>query len=654
MSEDAPEAGKVGLDDFLAAGGTVESLIETADSSLPDLAEDEGVEYLATSHGLVWNKVTRDGVIPTTLTNFTAQIVREVEEDDGAEVRREYMLDAKLGGRTHRFRVPVAQFAGMNWASEHLGARALVYPGFTTKDRARFAIQVLSKDVTRQKVYGHTGWREIEGQWVYLHAGGAIGSTGPLPDIQVNVGDGLALYVLPEPPVEGLGSAVAASLKLLEVAHETTSYCLFAAIWRAVLGSCDFSLHLSGPTGVAKSELSSLVQRHFGPGMDARHLPASWSSTDNALEGLAFLAKDTILCIDDFAPTGTQNDVQQLHRKADRIFRAQGNHSGKGRMRADGTLRPPRPPRGLILSSGEDIPKGHSLRARLLVLEVEPGTVDFDRLTQAQQDASAGLYAQAMAGFVKWLAPQYETIRRDLVRKRDELRDWFSRNAKGEHRRNPTLFADLSLGFRNFLRYARHLGVLTHEEGGVLWVRCLEVFAQVSQAQSQHQAENEPTQRFLTLLSAALASGRAHVASLGGREPMNAERWGWRQKTYGGEEMTEIWTPLGDRVGWVHEDDLYLELDAAYAAAQRLARDSGDSLLINASTLKKRLFEKRLLVSVERRGNRVRYQVRKVVEGNRRELLHLHPRCLTAGTVSQVAQEDHSDEEDADLGEDTE
>ena len=44
-----------------------------------------------------------------------------------------------------------------------------------------------------------------------------------------------------------------------------------------------------------KTELAALAQQHFGPGMDARHLPASWSSTGNAIEGLAFAAKDALL-----------------------------------------------------------------------------------------------------------------------------------------------------------------------------------------------------------------------------------------------------------------------------------------------------------------------------------------------------------------------
>ena len=69
-------------------------------------------------------------------------------------------------------------------------------------------------------------------------------------------------------------------------------------------------------------------------------------------------------------------------------------------MRGDTTLRPVKRPRGLIVSTGEDTPRGQSLRARLFVLELGPGDLDFELLSQAQADAAAGLYAQAMAGFL--------------------------------------------------------------------------------------------------------------------------------------------------------------------------------------------------------------------------------------------------------------
>src|SRR5206468_3731005 len=100
-----------------------------------------------------------------------------------------------------------------------------------------------------------------------------------------------------------------------------------------------------------------------------------------SLEGLASTAKDALLVVDDFAPQGGAHDVARYHREADRLLRAQGNRAGRGRCRPDGSVRPARPPRGSIISTGEDVPRGQSLRARLLVLELAPGELDWSRLT---------------------------------------------------------------------------------------------------------------------------------------------------------------------------------------------------------------------------------------------------------------------------------
>src|SRR5262245_64062034 len=96
--------------------------------------------------------------------------------------------------------------------------------------------------------------------------------------------------------------------------------------------------------------------------------------------------------------------MQRMHRDADRLLRAQGNRSGRQRMRADTSLRPAKPPRGLLISTGEDVPRGQSLRARMLILDVAPGAVDWKKMTACQEDAAASIYGQAMAGFVQWLA----------------------------------------------------------------------------------------------------------------------------------------------------------------------------------------------------------------------------------------------------------
>jgi hypothetical protein len=393
-------------------------------------------------------------------------------------------------------------------------------------------LQLLSGDVPRRTVFRHTGWRQVAEQWYYLHAGGAIGTDGLAADLPVTLPDPLAGFWLPDPPKGAdLAAAVGASLGLLRLGPDRATFPLVSAVYRSVLGDMDFALHLAGPTGCYKSEAAALAQQHFGAGMDARHLPASWASTGNALEGLAFTAKDALLAVDDFCPTGTGNDVQRYHTEADRLFRGQGNRAGRQRMRADATLRPAKPPRGLVLSTGEDTPRGQSLRARLLVLEISPG--DFGpappdpnpTLTACQRDAG-GKYSAALAGFLRWLALQLDAIRARLRAELAELRD--GARSDGQHARTPGIIADLALGLRYLLDFARTAGAVSESERGDLWKRGWAALGEAAAQQATQIATSEPAGLFLRLLSAAVASGYAHIADERGNEPREPQRWGWR------------------------------------------------------------------------------------------------------------------------------
>ena len=383
---------KMGLDDYFAAGNTVEDLLRCARADLIPLDHSEDGEtvgeYRAAPSGLVRVKRTPDGDVFEALASFDARIAAQVLEDDGVDASRLLEIRAVLRDRTRTFTIPSSQFAAMNWPLEHIGTDAIVYAGFGKKDHLRVAIQSLSGTVPERRVYTHTGWRQIDGQWVYLHAGGAVGAQGSTEGVDVRLPEVLSGFRLPIPPVaDGLVLAIKCSLRLLEVAPAEVAVPLFCSIWAGAVIPADYSVQLTGPTGTGKTAIAALIQQHFGPDLDARHLPGSWSSTANALEGLAFAAKDAVLVVDDFAPGGSTTDIARGHRDADRLLRAQGNRSGRQRMRADSSLRAAKPPRGLILSTGEDVPRGESLRSRMVIVEVGPHDVSWDVLTDCQTDA---------------------------------------------------------------------------------------------------------------------------------------------------------------------------------------------------------------------------------------------------------------------------
>ena len=282
--------------------------------------------------------------------------------------------------------------------------------------------------------------------------------------------------------------------------------------------------------------------------------------------------------------------------------------SGRARMRADGGSRPTYYPRGLIISTGEDIPSGQSLRARLLVLELTPGEIPADALSAAQADAANGLFAAAMAGYLRWLAPRIDDLRQTLPERQRTLRD----DARPEARsieRTPDVAASLIVGWETFLRLRRRRRSDQPR-------RC---------RAAAHAGARRPHRLGRGAARAPGERGACHALPGSARRgdqqrPCSCRRRRYRDAARGcrllglaaqrssapATSEREVWRPNGERLGWIRDDDLLLEPETAFAAAQKLARDQGTSIPVKQRTLWKRLAEQGLLASRDPARGRTR------------------------------------------------
>jgi hypothetical protein len=565
---------------------------------------------------------TRKG--PKKLTGFDAAITSEVLQDDGSGApRRYYELSATVPGMPpHVFEVPEDEFNSMVWVSRHLGANALVYAGRWVRDHARTAIQDLSpKPIWTRHVYTHLGVRVVDGERMFLHAGGALSARGIVSAINVRLPEALARYDLPAPPTGAdLAASVRVSLGFLRVAPPRVTVPLLASAYRAPLGRAPFSVYAYGKTEAFKTGLVVLIQQHFGAGMDEYGLPGSWSSTGNSVEALAFYTKDVVFTVDDFTLTGSLQDAARKHGEADRVLRAQANQRGRQRMASDQSLRPAMHPRGLIVATGEELPRGQSLRNRMCTLECKASEIAVDQITECQQLAGRGEYAKTMSGYIVWMLAHYEALQDARADVLPSLRDWAASHGIG--RRTATVVAELAWGWCALMCFARDAG-LAQGEVAAFTSFGLQVLIDAGRRQRHLQAESDPVSRFIALINSALASGRAHVACVRGECPPKPEAWGWREIPSGEDRS---WMPQKERIGWIDGTDLYLEPEAGLAVVQQVARDGGDPLLIDSRTLHRRLHERGLLVNVD--VNREVLTVRRVLEARRRDVLHLHADAL--------------------------
>ena len=99
------------------------------------------------------------------------------------------------------------------------------------------------------------------------------------------------------------------------------------------------------------------------------------------------------------------------------VLQSQGNGTCKLRRRSDMSAAADYPPRGGLISTGEDSIGQQSALARNLTIEFTPdthpetdvndGSIDLRLLTELQADAKDKLYAQAMSSYILHLSADY-------------------------------------------------------------------------------------------------------------------------------------------------------------------------------------------------------------------------------------------------------
>src|SRR5690606_23294545 len=117
----------------------------------------------------------------------------------------------------------------------------------------------------------------------------------------------------------------------------------------------------------------------------------------------------------------------------------------------------------------------------------------------------------------------------------------------------------------------------------------------------------------------AISSGRVHLVNLLGSRPDNPRVWGWRS-----EDGDTSWNPLGNQIGWVSGEDVYLDAESTFAEIQRFASEQGDALALTQRQLHKRLKESNVLASSEAQ----RVTSRRMLQGHERTVLHIRAGVL--------------------------
>ena len=584
-------------------------------------------------------KDSRAGPKEIRLTNFNAEIIYETTLTNGIDNSKTFTVEGVLhnGTSLSKFDVEANAFDKFEWLPTNWGAKAQVTVGSMYKAHVAAAIKERSNP-TERTVYSHTGWIDKNGKFCYLTNRGGISAAGLNEEIETELQGSLSDYDLPAPNENGAEKLLEILQYFFNLVDDGTGLLLVGAAFRATLSEFKkntVGVFLQGTTGTFKTAISGCIQAFYGKEFNGSHLPENWSSTGNAMEKKAFLCKDAVFTIDDFVARGTPSEVSRSHKDAERVFRAQGNQSGRDRLTSTTEVRGAYIPRGLILATGEDIPNGQSLQARFVILSIKKGATNTDTLTALQELAKQESLAQLMSNFLSWGADQADQNKiKSLITAAHD--DCIKELPTSGHTRMRDNLASLMSGIWLLLKFGKERGKISDAEIAKFKAATLNAAAKVAEFQMSVDQEASEADRFIEYLRSSIAMGAAHLASKDGTCPAAPSTWGWKTT---GTSDNEATYGQGAKIGWIVGNEIYLDMKAALSVIKTFSTRLGNHLGSSELAIKKALFEAGMLAK-EGEG---RYTKKVSVEGRRENVTCIQVSLLM--DIEEIEREPSEDDE---------
>ena len=529
-------------------------------------------------------------IVLTELLPVRVRLAARVQEDlcDGAppELTHVDLVADRDGEAAPLAAVTRRRWESCSWVSE-LPWAAPFEDTPRGRSTLRNAILSTSGPVPLSTAYGALGWQEIDGRPVYIHAGGAIGESGPVEGVRVHVPAPLQPFALPPAPStsEGLRAAVLASVAVLDALPPRIAAPLLGAAYRAPLGYSRVTVMPVGRRGSGKTAVAALAAQHFAPGARYNRMPGAGAgeaaATTFSLGELRFRAGDMLLPLDDLAP---DRGPERASIRAAEIARSQFNRTGKMQGTRDGGIRPIHVPRSLALLTGEEGTTVESADSRIVSLRVARGDLDTRDALPALDTGGAPEHRAALtAALVTHYAP------------RIPMTGWLDDTARelkaglvdpapadlGLDDRHAESVADLATGWRAMLDMALARGALSRDEAGELWRRAWDGLTECKRHLMAGTASRTPVERLRELVAALLTRREITLTAREDGVPDDPTRLGWEPTG----SLSEPWRRAGAVVGWTDGEKVWLHPGAVFPHLDRQATHEHEPLSLTKTGL---------------------------------------------------------------------
>lgn len=532
---------------------------------------------------------------PKMLCNFVALPIEIVETDNGVSIEKSLRIVGwnLYGKQLKTVLVPMSKFKSMDWVLESWDVEANIMPGNVVRDKLRWIMtEAAFKVAKRETVYAHCGWRKIGGRWAYLDQGKSIGAK----NVNVDMGHDLAGYSLTGwPERTSPEEAALTSYQLSMALPAPISVPLLGITYLAplcefldqILAPPSFVTALIGEHGTHKTTIASLFINHFGR-FGIRGMPANFTGTMNALRNKAFAAKDTLLVVDDYFPTGSLQKRKEMENMMQLLSRAFGDKANRDRLNADLTTQAAKPARGLALITGETVPDiGSSGQARMYMINLDRKSYTYSaEMDQLRKDAEDGVLRLAMAKYIEWLLPQAdqlpEILRQLFTEYRNMAHDLIAGAATND--RADDAAAHIMIGLTMMLRWMESLGVTNEESAAEQLREWWGVVLSNIREQGSEGRDESPVSLFMAATREMLISQVATVVDL----------------TPGSDQKR----PTKGNVGFMDTVNYYFLPDQLYGAVVKFYNDQNRLFPLSKSALFKIMREDRIIEQWDTQANK--------------------------------------------------
>lgn len=396
-------------------------------------------------------------------------------------------------------KLPAAELATIKWIPSYLGLDAIVYP--RKKQEFTLIMKNLFRSVKSKTVFCNTGWiKDTENNYEYIDYSGGIENSA----VDVCLEEHLSKYSISREEFNVI-DATKESHNILNVVDKEISYTLLGLTYLSPLLEFigkklrlpEFTVWMYGFTGTRKTTLAKLVLSHFGDFLN--WVPASFNDTYSSIEIRAHALKDTLILLDDFCPQQSYKETQNINTIAEKVIRAFGDRTSRGRSTVTLENQKKFIPRGMMLITGETVVPGNSTVARLITLELKKNSINLKELSKAQENAK--LLSVSMREYIKWIKKEVNSDYTDFLDAIECIYNGYLEDLResiiNAHGRAYEAYAFLLLGLNMMYQFFESIGLLTEEETEKELEEARLAFIKQIEASYENSKENNPVDVFL-------------------------------------------------------------------------------------------------------------------------------------------------------------